>query len=92
MDLAGDEWENRLAALWRSHRRGEVADIVAAVDEVTTGRSDGAALFERASTRDSAGRTSEAVPLYLQALRAGLDPWQSHCVTERAHRPARAAD
>jgi len=68
------EWEQRSAALWAAIGEFDPADFRAKVgalaDELPAG--DGVAYFERASAHDSTGQGEEAVPLYRQALDAGL--------------------
>lgn len=69
-----DDWDARIAAVWADET---LADDVrtAAIDDLAAERPDGdaRALFERAGARDSAGIESDAAPLYVAALDAGLD-------------------
>jgi hypothetical protein len=68
------EWEKQVAAVWESI--GSVPDaefltqIENLVEELPPGEADG--LFERAAALDSTGHSELAVPLYRQALKAGL--------------------
>jgi len=67
-------WENRMAALWDTFDDHAPDDFVAQVErlaaELPPHNSIG--LFERASAHDSTGRPDIAVPLYRDALNAGL--------------------
>jgi hypothetical protein len=72
--MGNAEWEDRLAAAWAAgdsltddELRGRIATLVA---ELPPGSAVG--LFERAGSFDSTGRSDLAVPLYRQALDAGL--------------------
>lgn len=68
------EWEARSAALWASIDNLEPHEfrerIFNLVSELPTGHA--VALFERACANDSTGLPDQAVPLYRQALAAGL--------------------
>jgi SAM-dependent methyltransferase len=68
------EWEERLARLWASVDGRPEAEILAAVDALTSELSPQSPIraFERAAARDSTGHSDEAVPLYRQALADGL--------------------
>ena len=72
------EWERRIAAAWASLDERSDDEQVALIDalaaELPTDRPASAAVaaFERASVRDSTGRSDLAVPLYEAALRDGL--------------------
>ena len=67
-------WEERLAAVWAA--AGELEDdelrrrVESLADEL--GPGDAVALFERAGSWDSTARSDLAVPLYREALAAGL--------------------
>jgi hypothetical protein len=71
------DWERRMADAWVSFDRPDVDEVgfLQLVDELAgeLAPDDPVGLFERAGARDSVGRTAEAVPLYRQALEAGLD-------------------
>jgi len=70
-----DDWQDRVDAVWADDGLDDTARI-AAIDKLAAelGPRHPVALFERAGARDSAGRESEAEPLYRAALDAGLDP------------------
>ena len=70
-----DAWERRVDALWDAFDEYAEDDFLARMDELVAELPSGspAGAFERASARDSAGRTDLAVPLYREALAAGLD-------------------
>ncbi len=74
MTNASSDWEKRMASLWAALAEGDEQDFVARVDahaaELAPG--DAVGLFERASARDSTGRSDLAVPLYEAAIAAGL--------------------
>jgi hypothetical protein len=77
MDKDHQEWELRVAELWKRVESLQAGSLVAAVDALADERDpgDAAALFERACARDSAGRAPEAEPYYQAALATGeLDP------------------
>jgi hypothetical protein len=79
MDKDYEEWELRVAELWKRVELLQAAALVAAVDALADEREpgDAAALFERACARDSAGRESEAETYYQAALATGgLDPYR----------------
>lgn len=67
-------WEERLAALWASIDERDLADFRQAIADLTAelppGDPDG--IFERAAAFDSTGSSDLAVPLYQEALAAGL--------------------
>jgi hypothetical protein len=71
-DLAA-EWETRVDALWKVSDTLAPADLVRGIDALAGERpgDDPVALFERACARDTAGRESEAEPLYRAALASG---------------------
>jgi hypothetical protein len=68
------EWEQRLADAWAAADQHDEAAFLALIDglaaELPAG--DPVGLFERGGARDSTGHTDRAVPLYRQALAAGL--------------------
>lgn len=74
-----DAWTLRIDDLWRRAPDMAGDQLVAAIDALAAERPahDGRALFERACARDTAGRESEAEPLYRAALASGqLDPYR----------------
>ena len=80
MDKDDEEWELRVAELWKRVESLQAADLVAAVDALANERDpgDAAALFERACARDTAGIESEAEIYYRAALATdSLDPYRS---------------
>ncbi|MCC4907186.1 tetratricopeptide repeat protein [Microbacterium sp. cx-59] len=74
-----DEWDERVAAIWADAALTD-DERTDAIERIARERpaDDARALFERAGSYDSAGRETEAEPLYRAALAAGLDD---------AHRP-----
>lgn len=69
-----EEWEQRLAEAWASLDDSDEEGFRARIDELAAELPAGSAIaaFERASAFDSTGLSDEAVPLYRQALDAGL--------------------
>lgn len=70
-----DDWDDRIAAFWAAaddERADETVDGMRALVAERPG-GDPRALFELACAHDFVGREAEAVPLYRQALDAGLD-------------------
>jgi hypothetical protein len=69
------EWEQQVADAWASLDSKAEADFLTMienlVEELPPGDPDG--LFERAAALDSTGHSDLAVPLYGQALEAGLN-------------------
>jgi tetratricopeptide (TPR) repeat protein len=67
-------WEERLAALWAGIDDLDPGDFRARMHALADERPPGdpVAAFELASANDSTGRGDLAVPLYRQALAAGL--------------------
>jgi hypothetical protein len=65
-------WENRVAEAWASIESHEPDEFVALMDQLAAEgpRADG--IFERAAARDSTGHSDLAVPMYNEALAAGL--------------------
>ena len=70
-----DDWEQRIEACWIWIRSSNPSSeqLIETVDRLASERApdDPAALYERGSARDSAGRTDEAEPLYRAALSSG---------------------
>jgi tetratricopeptide (TPR) repeat protein len=68
------DWEKRVAAVWSSIDEYDEAQLVRRIDALAAELPDGSAIadFERASARDSTGRSDLAVPLYRAALETGL--------------------
>jgi tetratricopeptide (TPR) repeat protein len=80
MNTVDEEWESRVAALWKHAESMQPDDLVRAADALADERQidDAAALFERACARDTAGIESEAETYYRAALATGrLDPYRS---------------
>jgi hypothetical protein len=76
-----DDWDTRITAIWATAADLDPALLVATIDALAQERAadDSRALFERACARDTAGRETEAEPLYRAALAAtagGLDDYQ----------------
>jgi thioredoxin-like negative regulator of GroEL len=67
-----DAWEQRIAALWAEIDDLDPADFRARIRAVADEQPSAAADFELAAAYDSTGHPEEAVPLYRQALAAGL--------------------
>ena len=69
------KWESRVATLWAELDRSDESDfrarMEALIGELPPG--SGIGLFERAAAFDSTGHPDQAVPLYEEALEAGLD-------------------
>jgi hypothetical protein len=79
MNQDHEEWEMRVAELWKRVESLQAADLVEAVDALANERDPGnaAALFERACARDTAGIEAEAEIYYREALATGsLDPYR----------------
>lgn len=70
-----DDWEARVAQVWRDAEQHPGDDVLAAVRQLAGQRPDGdpRGLFELACAHDYTGRDAEAEPLYRAALAAGLD-------------------
>jgi catechol 2,3-dioxygenase-like lactoylglutathione lyase family enzyme len=68
------DWDQRVAALWARINELEEEEFLSAhallVDELPVGSS--VATFERAASHDSFGRPDLAIPLYLEAIAAGV--------------------
>ena len=69
-----DEWEQRVAALWTRFDNYDAEEFLARIDVLVAELPETSPVgpFERASALDSVGRERQAVPLYRQALAAGL--------------------
>jgi tetratricopeptide (TPR) repeat protein len=70
MDERERDWERRVAAVWKNANSVAPEELVRAIDELAGERpdDDAAALFERASARDTAGLESDAEKFYRAAL------------------------
>ena len=68
------EWEQRVAAAWATAGEHDEAAFIALIDGLAAELPPGdpVGLFERGGARDSTGHSGQAVPLYRQALAAGL--------------------
>lgn len=79
MNQNHEDWELRVAGIWKRVGSLEGAALITAVDSLADERDpgDAAALFERACARDSAGMESEAESYYRAALATDhLDPYR----------------
>ena len=80
MGTGDDDWERRVAALWREVDALSAEALVAAADALAEEREpgDARALFERACARDTGGFEADAEGFYRAALAArGLDGYRS---------------
>jgi thioredoxin-like negative regulator of GroEL len=68
------DWEQRVAGAWESIDERTEAEFLALIDKLAAELPEGSAIaaFERACSFDSTGHSDRAVPLYRQALEAGL--------------------
>jgi tetratricopeptide (TPR) repeat protein len=68
------DWDSRLADAWASIDEMSEAEFLALIEELAAELPPGSAIgaFERASSFDSWGHPDRAVPLYREALEAGL--------------------
>jgi tetratricopeptide (TPR) repeat protein len=66
------ERERLVAQLWASLDERSDEEFLAAIDELAAQLPPAIAAFERASAYDSTGHPDRAVPLYREALAAGL--------------------
>jgi len=68
------EWEQRMADVWASFDERAEAEFLLLVEQIVAELPPGdpVGLFERGGSLDSVGQTELAVPLYRQALAAGL--------------------
>jgi hypothetical protein len=74
-----EDWDARVAAVWEHAAELDPETLVTTIDALAQERAsdDPRALFERACARDTAGRETEAEPLYRAALAsAGLDDYR----------------
>ncbi|MET0842977.1 MAG: tetratricopeptide repeat protein [Mycetocola sp.] len=73
--MDANNWEERLAGLWADIDEYGEGDFVTTMEALVGERPPGdpVGLFELAGSYDSTGRTDLAVPLYREALAAGLD-------------------
>jgi hypothetical protein len=79
--MSGDlqDWEARVAALWKRVDAISPTELISEIDALAAERptDDALALFERACARDTAGLESAAEPLYRAALASkDLDPYR----------------
>jgi hypothetical protein len=72
-DQAFDDWQARVAAVWKVADALTPQELVRTIDQLATERpvDDPFALFERACARDTAGLEDAAEPLYRAALASG---------------------
>jgi len=68
------EWESRIATAWESFDDYDETEFLALIEKLAAERpaGDGIGFFERASSLDATGHPDMAIPLYEQALAAGL--------------------
>jgi hypothetical protein len=68
------DWESRIAAAWVSFDDLDENEFLALIEKLAAERppGDGVGFFERASSLDATGHPDVAIPLYEQALTAGL--------------------
>lgn len=68
------EWEAEVEKLWAAANQLDPQELHAQIDTLANELAEGhpVAVFERASAFDSTGHSDQAVPLYQQALAAGL--------------------
>ncbi len=86
-DTARPAWHERVAAFWRDADDERPEDMRRALDALLRERraDDPEALFERASLHDFLGEEESAIPLYRDALAAGLAaPQRSQAVIQLA--------
>jgi tetratricopeptide (TPR) repeat protein len=74
MTIPDADWERAVADAWASFDAQDEARFLSAIAALVAQRpdDDAPALFEQAAAFDSTGHPDRAVPLYRQALRAGL--------------------
>ena len=72
--MSDADWDERLADAWESIDEVTEPEFLARIEELAAELPEGSAIaaFERASSFDSIGYEDRAVPLYRQALEAGL--------------------
>src|ERR1700679_977570 len=68
------DWESRVAAAWLSFDDLNETEFLALIEKLAAERpaGDSIGFFERASSLDATGHPDVAIPLYEQALTAGL--------------------
>jgi hypothetical protein len=68
------DWEQRVADAWASFDERDEAEFLALIEDLAAElpEDSGIGRFERASSLDATGHCDMAVPLYRQALAAGL--------------------
>ena len=68
------DWERRIEAAWAAQRELSETEFLALIEQLAAERPPGdpAGLFERASSLDATDHPDMAIPLYEQALEAGL--------------------
>ena len=68
------EWESRIATAWESFDDYDETEFLALIEKLAAERpaGDGIGFFERASSLDATDHPDVAIPLYEQALTAGL--------------------
>jgi tetratricopeptide (TPR) repeat protein len=68
------EWEDQVATAWESFDELDETEFLALIEKLAAERppGDGAGFFERASSLDATGHPDVAIPMYEQALAAGL--------------------
>lgn len=82
-----DQWASRVDELWQRADDLDERTFIEAMDRLVSELppDDPRGLFERAGARDSMGHSDLAVPLYQQALQAGLaDPYRRQAVIQLA--------
>ncbi|GAA1654798.1 tetratricopeptide repeat protein [Actinoplanes couchii] len=67
-------WEQRVAQFWATASPAAPEDALERMRALAAERDDADGLYEWASVHDFLGREAEAIPLYEQALAAGLQP------------------
>ena len=72
--MTSADWEQRISAAWEALDDLDEEEFRARIEALAAERppGDAAARFERACANDSTGRPDAAVPLYREALAAGL--------------------
>lgn len=70
-----DDWDERVKRLWSSAGNVLPDELLAGMRALAAERppGDAAAAYELASAYDFLGREADAIPLYRQAIEAGLD-------------------
>ena len=85
--VTDSDWEARLAGTWASADDHSDEDLRAAIDALAAElpAGDPRAAYERGGSWDSTGHSDRAIPLYRDALAAGLpDPYRRQCVIQLA--------